>query len=67
MVCYLCPGGMTRVRGKLEAELRPGALVISNTFAMPDWSPEHTITLDDLHRTPVYRYRVPESFGGRPP
>jgi len=23
------------------------------------WEPEEVITLDDIHQTPIYRYRVP--------
>jgi trans-aconitate methyltransferase len=69
VVCYLYPGGMTRLKGKLLAELRPNTVVISNTFALPDWTPERVVTLGDLHQTKVYRYRVPSASaagsGGR--
>ena len=39
VTCYLYPGGMARLRSKLEAELQPGAIVLSNCFAMPGWAP----------------------------
>jgi len=57
VVCYLHPAGMTRLQAKLTAELAPGTTVLSNTFALHGWAPEDVVTLEDLHRTPVYRYR----------
>jgi len=60
VVCYLYPAGMSRLSPKLLAELEPGATVLSNTFALPGWEPEAVVMLDDLHRTPVYRYRLGE-------
>lgn len=57
VVCYLYPGGMSRLRGKLEQELRPGALVVSNTFAVPGWKPERTVRVGDVYGTRVYVYR----------
>ena len=59
VVCYLFPGGMANLKTKLEAELRPGTYVLSNTFAMPGWQPLAVHRADDLYRTPVYLYRVP--------
>lgn len=59
VLCYLYPGGMTRLQPKLAAELPPGALVISNTFAMPDWQPADIARADDLYNSPVYLYVAP--------
>lgn len=59
VTCYLYPGGMERLRPKLEAELRPGAIVLSNCFAMPGWTPGATRTADDLYASPVYTYVMP--------
>jgi len=58
VVCYLYPGGMTRLQPKLESELGAGAVVLSNTFAVPGWEPEQVVKLDDLYRTPVYCYTL---------
>lgn len=58
VVCYLMPQQMEAVGARLAEVLRPGTPVISCAFAIPGWSPEATATADDLHRTPVYRYRV---------
>ena len=60
VVCYLFPAAMDRLKPKLEAELKPGAYVLSNTFAVPGWQPEAVLRADDLYATPVYLYRMPE-------
>jgi tRNA A58 N-methylase Trm61 len=57
-VCYLYPGAMEKLREKFTAELRPGTLVISHTFAVSQWEPERVVTVSDLYRTKVYIYRV---------
>lgn len=62
VVCYLYPGAMTRLRVKFEAELPPGAVVLTHTFAVPGWVPETVIRAPDLYRAPVYLYRIPASF-----
>ena len=59
VLCYLYPGGMTRLQPKLAAELPSGALVVSNTFALPDWQPADMARADDLYDSPVYLYVAP--------
>lgn len=59
VVCYLYPGAMRKLKPKFERELPKGAIVISNTFAVPDWKAEQVIVLDDLYKTKVYLYRLP--------
>jgi precorrin-6B methylase 2 len=59
IVCYLFPGAMTSLKTKFENELKPNTLIVSNTFRLAGWEPEEIITLDDIHHTPIYRYRVP--------
>ncbi|MEI8364936.1 MAG: class I SAM-dependent methyltransferase [Parachlamydiaceae bacterium] len=58
IVCYLYPEAMLRLRHKFESELRPGTWVISNTFALPDWTPETVVELDDIYRTKIYLYLI---------
>ncbi|HJO72287.1 MAG: hypothetical protein QF450_02625 [Rhodospirillales bacterium] len=58
MVRYLFPDTMERRRPKLEAELTPGALVLSNTFAMPRWRPVAFGAAEDVYRSKVYLYRI---------
>ena len=57
VLCYLFPGAMERLSERLN-ELKVGSVVISNTFRLPGWEPDEIIELDDLYRTPVYRYVV---------
>ena len=59
VVCFLCPGGMTSLKTKFEEELKPNTLIVSNTFRLAGWEPEEIITLNDIHQTRIYRYRVP--------
>ncbi len=55
---YLSPVPMERLWHKARAEMRPGSLFISNTFAVPDHPPQETITVDDLHRSILYLWRM---------
>jgi len=56
VVCYLYPGRMVRLSTKLQSELIPGTVVVSNTFALPGWVPEQTSQLQDMYRTRIYRF-----------
>ncbi len=62
VVCYLYTDAMTRLACKLQEELRPGARVMSHTFAIPGWFPIRVIQLHDLFRTPIYIYEIPLSL-----
>ncbi len=64
VLCYLFPGGMERL-AKMLTHLKPGAIVISNTFRLPGWQPDEVVTLDDLYRTRVYRYVVGQAVRQR--
>jgi len=43
--CYLITREMSVLQEKLKKELKPGALVISNTFQFKNWQPEKAIIL----------------------
>ena len=58
IVCYLYPGSMVRLSTKLQEELTPGTVVVSNTFALPGWTPEQTSQLRDMYKTKIYRFVV---------
>jgi hypothetical protein len=58
--CYLYPGGMQKLKPKLERELSPGTLVISNTFSIPGWVPAEVFHGEDFFHSPVYVYKVRE-------
>ena len=62
VLCYLYPGGMKTLGARLEAEAAPGTVIVSHTFRLPGWEPEEVVELRDLHRSRVYRYRVPGSL-----
>ena len=40
VVCYLHSEALEKLRPKLERDLEPGTLVISNVFDIPGWQPE---------------------------
>lgn len=56
VVCYLYPGAMARLKDKFDKELHD-CWVISNTFAVPGWTPEQVVVLDDWYKTKVYLYK----------
>ena len=58
VICYLTPWVMEAVAVKLGRELLPGSVVICNGFALPGWTPDRRIGLNDRHRTVLYRYVV---------
>ena len=58
VVCYLPRPAMEKLKPKLEAELKPGAMVASNTFALRGWDPVEVRTAPDAHASQVYLYRV---------
>jgi hypothetical protein len=63
VVCYLYPGSMVRLSTKLQSELMPGTIVVSNTFALPGWVPDQKSQLKDLYRTKIYRFIVDKESG----
>lgn len=58
IICYLSTEIMVNLSSKLKKELRPGSFIISHTFALPEWTPEKIIYVNDFYRTPIYLYRV---------
>lgn len=55
---YLSPVPMAALWHKVRAEMRPGTLFISNTFAVPGIEPSGVVQLDDLHHSRLYLYRL---------
>lgn len=61
VVVYLHPAAMRKLGPKFERELRPGTLVLSNTFAVPTWKPIQTVHLGKSWLSTsndIYVYRV---------
>jgi len=56
LTCYLMPSVMRRLGPKLAAELRPGAVVVSYTFAFDGWPPETMTVENESGPSPIYRY-----------
>mgnify|MGYP001970358404 FL=1 len=56
VVCYLSPDVLVKLRLKMERELASDALVLSNTFGIPEWKPAATGATPDIYRSPVYLY-----------
>jgi len=58
IVCYLYPKAMLQLKIKFEKELKPGTWIVSNTFAIPGWTPAKIYEVPDLYRTKIYLYRT---------
>lgn len=61
VVVYLHPAAMRKLQKKFEEELRPGTVVISNTFVVPTWTEQRMYHLGGhwfSTSTKIYVYRV---------
>lgn len=59
IVCYLFPEGMKTIKEEVMAECRGSSLyLVSNTFSVPGWEPEKTITVGNIYRTKIFLYRL---------
>ncbi len=57
--CYLFPDVLPDLSVKLGRELRPGAVVVSANFTIPNWVPEQVLRIDhSRHNDPLYVYRI---------
>jgi hypothetical protein len=55
---YLSPVPMDALWRKVKMEMRPGSVFISNTFAVHDQPPQQTITVDDLHHSTLFFWKM---------
>jgi hypothetical protein len=55
---YLSPVPMDALWSKVKQEMRPGSLFISNTFNIPEQPPQETLTVQDLHHSTLYLWRI---------
>ena len=58
---YLSPVPMARLWRKVVAEMKPGALFISNSFAVPGVQPVASFEIDDATRSVLHVYRLPDA------
>lgn len=56
VLCFLYPKTLERLRLKLRAELRSGAVVVSHRFAIPRWRPVRSIALKGPEKSAVLVY-----------
>ena len=61
---FLSPVPMTRVWSKACGEMRPGSLLISNSFEIPGVQPVRRIVVDDRRKTELLLYRPASGKGG---
>jgi hypothetical protein len=55
---FLSPVPMARLWEKARAEMRPGSLLVSNSFPVPDRAPTRIVDVEDRRRTRLYCYRL---------
>ncbi len=54
---FLSPVPMPRLWRKARAEMRPGTLLVSNSFPLPDVDPESIVCVGDRRHTRLHCYR----------
>ncbi len=57
-LCVLSPAPMTRLHEKLKAEMKTGAVFVSNSFAVPGDEPDEIIQVDDTRQTQLLIWRM---------
>jgi hypothetical protein len=55
---YLSPVPMARLWHKARDEMRPGSILISSTFTIPDHEADERIAVDDLHQSTLLVWRM---------
>jgi hypothetical protein len=56
--CYLFPDVMKDLSVKLKTGLKPGAVIVSCNFPLPEYQPEEILRPEgSLHNDPIYIYR----------
>jgi len=56
---YLSPAAMPRLWEKARAEMKPGSLLVSNSFTVPGVPPMQIIELNDLSRARLLLWKMP--------
>jgi hypothetical protein len=64
LALFLLPSNLLRLRDKF-ADLRPGARIVSNTFAIQDWTADQTVVVDNCDEwCTALLYIVPAKVAG---
>ena len=56
--CFLSPVPMARLYDKARAEMKPGSVFISNSFAVPDQKPHRVVAVKDGRRTKLLIWKM---------
>lgn len=56
--CFLSPAPMPALYAKARAEMRPGSLLISNSFAVPDAPADRVVEVGDRRGTRLHVWRM---------
>lgn len=59
VVMYLLTGSNEEIRPRLEKLLKPGARVVSYSYAVPGWKPSRIDKTDERHGHTIYLYELP--------
>ena len=54
---------MAEVWQKAASELRPGSVLVSNSFPVPGRESDFVVDVDDRRSTRLYGYRIPSRPG----
>lgn len=54
---FLSPAPMARLGAKARAEMKPGSLLVSNSFPIPERAPEQMVEVADRRATRLFCYR----------
>ena len=55
---FLSPAPMKELWHKMQREMHPGSLFVSNSFAIPEQEPTLLIKVDDIRKTQLFCYRI---------
>jgi SAM-dependent methyltransferase len=63
--CYLYPDVMKKLAAKLKSGLKPGAIVVSSNFPLPEHIPNKILRpQSSLHNDPMYVYHLDPEYSG---
>jgi len=55
--CFLSPAPMPAIETQADKQIKPGAVLVSNTFALPEKTIHNIIAVDDLRKTQLFIYQ----------
>ncbi|HNB00634.1 MAG TPA: hypothetical protein PKO13_10210, partial [Nitrosomonas sp.] len=55
---YLSPIPMDKLWKKVLQEMRPGSILISNSFVVPDVPPSESIAINDFNNSVLYIWKI---------